>query len=156
MLATPEPEGGVPKRVIAYTVAAVVILVAGLIATLVGLKRFEKLADRQRARAGVSPKAEAAAAPAGFEISGLRLEKGALPHSVKVAGTIVNRLPVARKQISAEFNLLDAAGQVVSVARAFRPMLEGGEKWEVNVPVEDAAAAVSVRLGALQEKSARE
>ena len=34
-----------------------------------------------------------------------------------------------------EFDLLDAGGQKVEVARAYRPVLEPGAKWEIKVPV---------------------
>ena len=44
-----------------------------------------------------------------------------------------------RSQVSVEFELLDDGGQKVEVARAFRPVLEPGAKWEVKLPVASGA-----------------
>jgi hypothetical protein len=50
-----------------------------------------------------------------------------------------------------EFDLLDAGGQKVEVARAFRPALEPGAKWQVKVPVASDAKAVSAKLAFIRE-----
>ena len=64
-LASPPAEPSVPRKAIVWTVVTALILVAGLVATLVGLKHFEKLAARQRDRAPGAPgkKCRSAAGP---------------------------------------------------------------------------------------------
>ncbi len=49
-LESPPEEAAVPRKAIVWTIVAVLILVTGLIAVLVVLKRFEKLAAGQKNR----------------------------------------------------------------------------------------------------------
>jgi hypothetical protein len=151
MLAAPKQESGLPRKVIAYTAAAVVILVVGLGAALVVLKHFEKLAAQQRDRAAAAPGAEAAAAAAGLSVSGIAVEKGQGSNQVSVVATVINDSPALRGQVGLEFHVLDAGGKVVGVARAFRPALEAGAKWDVKVAVEGAQGAVSAKLASIRE-----
>jgi hypothetical protein len=48
LLAPPAPEPALPRKVVIWTVVTVVILVAGAVALVVGLKRLQELADRQK------------------------------------------------------------------------------------------------------------
>ena len=50
-LESPSEEPSVPRKAIVWTVVAVLILVGGLVAALVMLKRFEKLTAGQKDRA---------------------------------------------------------------------------------------------------------
>ena len=50
-LESPPEEPSVPRKAIVWTVVAVLILVGGLVAALVMLKRFEKLTAGQKDRA---------------------------------------------------------------------------------------------------------
>ena len=58
-LAVPPEEPAVPRRVIIWTVVAIVILVLGLIATVVGLRHFQKLAATQKKQAAGAEAAKA-------------------------------------------------------------------------------------------------
>jgi hypothetical protein len=50
-----------------------------------------------------------------------------------------------------EFDLLDAGGQQVEVARAFRPALEPGAKWQIKVQVASDSKAVAAKLASIRE-----
>jgi hypothetical protein len=151
MLAAPPDEPGVPRKVIVWTVVTAVILVAGLIVTVVGLKHFEKLAVQQRDRAGAAPVTNDGAVPSGLEVSAISLEKREGGNGLYVVGTVANTSGRRRSQVTVEFELLDAGGQKVEVARAYRPVLEPRATWQVKVPVAGDSKAVSAKLASVRE-----
>jgi hypothetical protein len=59
-LESPPEEPSLPRKAIIWTVVAALILIAGLIAALVVLKRYEKLAAGQKNRAPVAAPANKA------------------------------------------------------------------------------------------------
>jgi hypothetical protein len=152
LLAAPPEEPAVPRKVIVWTVVAVVILAVGVIVPLAGLKHFEKLAARQRDSAPVpaSTKPTEAAALAGFEVSAIALEKGPGTAEYYAVGTVVNTATRRRSGVTVELDLLDASGQKVGVAHGYRPALEPGGKWQLKLPVGDAKAD-SARLASIRE-----
>ena len=151
MLASPSAEPSVPRKAIIWTVITAGILVVGLIVTVVGLRHFERLAARQRDRAAGAAGVKDAAVPAGFEVSAFTLERGDGGNELFAVGTVMNSSNRRRSQITVEFDLLDAGGQKVEVARAFRPVLEPGGKWQVRVPVASESKAVSAKLASIRE-----
>ena len=151
MLATPTLEPSVPRRAILWSVITAGILVAGLIVTVVGLRHFEKLAASQRERAARAAGSKDAAVPAGFEVSAVTLEKGDGGNRLFALGTVVNNSNRRRSQVTVEFDLLDAGGQKVEVARAFRSALEAGAKWQVKVPVASDSKAVTAKVASIAE-----
>jgi hypothetical protein len=151
LLASPSAEPSVPRKVIIWTVITAGILVAGLIVTLVGLKHFEKLAASQRERTAATADTNSVAVPAGFEVSAIALEKGDGGSGLFAVGTVVNISNRRRSQVTVEFDLLDAGGQQVEVARAFRPALEPGAKWQIKVQVASDSKAVSAKLASIRE-----
>ena len=58
MLATPPVEPTVPRRVILWTAVTVVMLMAGLVVLLAGLRHFERQAARQRPKSSAAPHQE--------------------------------------------------------------------------------------------------
>jgi hypothetical protein len=150
-LESPPEESSVPRKAIVLTVVTALILVAGLVAALVALKRYEKLAARQRERAAATAAARGAAAPAGLEVSAISLEKRAGPDAGYLLGTITNTSNRRRSQVGVEFDLFDAGGRKVGVARDFRPVLEPGAKWQLRLPLGGASAAVSARVASIKE-----
>jgi hypothetical protein len=151
MLATPAIEPAVSRKAIVWTIITALILVAGLIVTMAGLKHFEKLAANQRDRAAGAAGTNEGAVPAGLEVSAITLEKGDGGEGVFAVGTVVNKSKRRRLQVTVELDLLDAAGQKVEVARAFRPALEPGVKWQVKVPVASDSKALSAKLASVRE-----
>jgi hypothetical protein len=150
-LESPPEEPAVPRKTIVWTVIAALILVAGLIAALVALKRFEKLATRQKDRAAPAAGAKDAATAAGFEISAFSLEKGQGGNGTHAVGTVVNTSGRPRSRLTIELDLLDAGGRKVGRVRDFRPLLEAGAKWQVKVSVAGSPGAVSARVASIKE-----
>ncbi len=149
-LATPPEEPSVPRRVIIWSVVTAGILVLGLVLTVAGLKHYERLMARQKNRAAEAGGAQPATLQDGFEVSAVSLEKGERDNKTYVVGTVVNTLNRPRSQVTVEFELFDAGGQGVEVARAYRPTLGAGAKWEIRVAVEGSAQAVSAKLASVK------
>ena len=150
-LESPSEEPLVPRKVIVWTLVTVVILVGALIVTIAGARHFERLAARQRGGATATAGANTSGVPAGFEVSAIALEKAEGSSGIYATGTVVNSSNRRRQQVTVEINLLDAGGQQVEIARAFRPALEPGAKWEIKVPVTADSKAVSAKLASIRE-----
>jgi hypothetical protein len=150
-LAVSLEEPAVPRKVIIWTVVAVVVLALGVIVPVAGLKHFEKLAARQKGRAAAAPGAMDAATAAGFDISVFSLEPGPGSNGVYAVGTVVNTSNNARLRVTLELDLLDAGGRKVGIVRGYRPALDPGAKWQVKVPFEGATKAVSARVASIKE-----
>ena len=146
MLAAPREESTVPRRMVVLAVGAIVILVAGLVATVMGLKHFEKAAKRHMDRVARGEGALNAARAAGFQVSDISLERGDGTNAVHVVATVAETSNRRRSRVSVEFQLWGDRGQGVGVARAYRPMLEAGERWEIKVPAEGVVGATSACL----------
>jgi hypothetical protein len=151
MLASPSAEPSVSRKVIIWTGITAGILVAGLIVTLVGLRHFERLAASQRERTAAKADTNSVAVPTGFEVSAITLEKGDSGNGLFVVATVTNSSNRRRSQVTVEFDLLDAGGQQVEVARAFRPALEPGAKWQLKVRVASDSKAISAKLASIRE-----
>jgi len=151
MLESPTIEPSVPRKAIIWTVITAGILVVGLIVTVVGLRHFETLAARQKQRAAVAAGANGIAVPAGLEVSAVTLEQGDGGNGLFAVGTVVNHSNRRRSQVTVELDLLDAGGQQVEVARAFRPALESGAKWQIKVQVASDSKAVAAKLASIRE-----
>jgi hypothetical protein len=151
MLAVPPEEPAVPRRILVWTVTAIVILVLALIVTIAGLKHFEKLAAHQKDRVAVAAGGADAAGAAGFEVSAIALEKEEGGTGDYVVGTVVNTSNGPRSRVTLELDLVDAGGRTLQVVRAYRPVLEPGAKWLVKVPVTGAERAVSARVASIKD-----
>jgi hypothetical protein len=150
-LAVPPEEPALPRRIIIWTVAAIVILILALIVTVVGLNHYAKLAARQRERVTAAAGAKDAAVPAAFKVSAISLAKGQDGNGLNAVGTVVNTSNGPRSQVTVEFELLDAEGHTLQILRAYRPVLEPGAKWEIKLPVAGDSKAVSARLASIKE-----
>ena len=151
MLAAPAIEPSVSRKAIVWTIITALILIAGLVVMMVGLKHFENLAAHQRDRTGGGAGTNEGAVPAGLEVSAITLEKGDGGDGVFAVGTVMNKSNRRRSQVTAELDLLDAGGQKVEVARAFRPALEPGAKWQIKVAVASDSKAVTAKVASVRE-----
>lgn len=146
LLPAPAEEPLVPRKVLVWTVITCLILVLGVVAVVVGLKHFEKVAARQVSRRAVP----GTMVPAGLEISALSVRKE--PGSLEgyVVGTLANRSSGTRSNVTIQLELLDVGGQSVGIGRAYRPKLEPGAKWEFKVSMGESKA-VTARLASIKE-----
>ena len=150
-LALPPEEPALSRKMVVCTAVAVVILALGVIVPVAGLKHFEKLAARQKVRAAAAPGAMEPATATGFEVSAFSLEKGPDSSGINAVGMVVNTSNRSRSRVTLELDLLDAGGRKVGIVRGYRPVLEPGAKWQIKLPIEGAAGAVSARLASIKE-----
>jgi hypothetical protein len=139
------------RKAIIVTTVAIVILAAGVIVPVVGLKHFEKLAARQKGRAAPAAGAKDTTTAAGFEVSAFSLEKGQGGKETYAVGTVVNTSGRSRSRVTLEIDLLDAGGRKVGIARDFQPVLEPGAKWQIKVPVAGSPEAASAKVASIKE-----
>ena len=169
LLPTPPEEPTLPRRVLVYTGVAVLILVLGLIATLIGLKRAERWASRRakpvitepglamatNERSQPSESATNAqpdtAVQNGFEVSPVELQKASGSSLVYAVGKVKNTLDKQRFGVRVELELLNADGQKVGTGRDYRQVLEPGAQWEFKALVMDSKAA-SARVAEIKEE----
>ena len=152
MLAAPPPEPALSRKLIVFAVVVVVILVVALTALIAGLRHFENLATRQRARSVATEAGKATAMPTGLEVSAFSLAKGPSDDQLYVVGTIANASRGRHSGVRVVFDLLDAEGQKVGVATGYRPVLEPGAKWEIKVSVASDTKAAFTRLASIKEE----
>jgi hypothetical protein len=150
-LAVPPEEPAVPGRILFWTIAAIVMMVLALVVTIVGVNHYAKLAASQKARAAAAQGTDDTTKPAGFEVSAISLAKGQDGNGLNAVGTVVNTSDRKRSRVSLELELLDAGGKEVGIAKAYRPVLEPGAKWQVKVSVAGAPEAVSARVASIKE-----
>ena len=144
-------EPTVTRKVIVWTVVTVAILVLGLVVVVVALNHYAKLAERQRARTGVAAGTNNVATAPGFEVSTFSLEKGQGSDGSYAVGTVVNTYNRPRSRVALKLDLLDAGGQKVGIAKAYRPVLEPRAKWEIKLPVAGDSKAVSAKVASIEE-----
>jgi len=164
MLSTPRIEPTIPRRVILWTAMAVLLLVAGLVVTVAGLKHFQNEAAqrRQQTAAPVRPsspaptQAESASTPddpvakAGFRLSAITLEKTRGSSLVYAVGSLKNATDRQRFGVRIELDLFDAAGQRVGAAKDYQPLIEPGAEWRFKALVVESKA-VSAKLASVKE-----
>lgn len=164
LLPQPELAPTIPRRAIVWTLIAVLVLVGGLVASLIALKRAQRLVTRQKLAEVVpvqpSPPAGAVGAAAsrgiemdGFEVFAVQLERPAPGSRAYAVGTVANRLDRPRQSVRLELDLFNAAGQKVGVAMDSTPGIEPGGRWQFRAPV-IVPEAVAARLASVQEAPA--
>jgi hypothetical protein len=159
MLAAPPQPSSVPRKAVIYAVIAFVILVGGLAASLIAVKRAQGLVARQKGReanpsatanpSGV-PTPESMAAQAGFRVSLIKLQKSERGSIVYALGNVRNETDRKRFGVKVELDLLDNAGRKVSEAKDYHPVLEPKESWEFKALVIEPRAT-TVKLAAVKE-----
>jgi hypothetical protein len=165
LLPTPPDEPAIPRRVLVFTSIAVLILVFGLIATLIGLKRAEKWATRRAKPATTEPapttatnealeqptNAQPDAVQNGFEVSPVELQKTAGSSLIYAVGRVKNTLDKQRFGVRVELGLFNADGQKLGTSRDYRQVLEPGAQWEFKALVMDSKAA-SAKVEEIKEE----
>lgn len=165
MLQRPPEEPSLPRRVIAWTVAAIIVLALGLVGAMLALKRAERWAARQKhpveASAAVQttnapsePTAESASPEqsAGFEVSAIALEKAPGTSLVYAVGMVKNKANKQRFGLKLELDLLDSGGQKVGTAKDYQAVLEPGAEWRFKALVVEPKGVVSAKVAALKEE----
>ena len=163
LLARPPEESGLPLRAILWTVAAIVVLLAGLAASMLAVKRAQRLVARQRQP--VAPVA-APAMPTNtpdatqtltnavehddLSVSEIALEKAPGTSLVYGIGTVRNSTNRQRFGVKIQLALFDASGQKIGRATDYRQVLEPNSEWRFKALVVDSKA-VSAKLESIKE-----
>ena len=133
-----------------FTIIAVVILVGGLVAASVALKRAKRLSAEQ---GQTTTKTTEPAAPPdpfarnGFRVSAVTLGKGQGSSIVYATGSISNMTSRQRFGVKVELALLDAAGVKVGVASDYQKVIEAGAEWKYRALVVEKKAVSATVVG---------
>jgi hypothetical protein len=164
-LATPPVEPTVPRRVVVWTLITILVLVAGLVAVIIGLKYYQAQTERRREQAAAAAAARKAAevppvppppileetiAKAGFHVSNITLEKTPGSSLVYAVGTVNNTTDRQRFGMRIEMDLFGADGQKLGTATDYQSVIEAQAQWKFKALVVDSKA-VSVKLASLKE-----
>jgi hypothetical protein len=164
LLARPPEEPSVPRKAIVWTSIAVVILAAGLVASLSALKRAQRWAAREKEQAAATnmpapaPTEEtnialnqtSPAATNNFQISPIALEKANGTSLVHATGTVTNPSDRQRFGVRVELDLLDADGNKLGTAKDYAQVIEPSADWHFRALVV-ASKAASARLASIKE-----
>jgi hypothetical protein len=148
LLAAPPDEPTVPMKTIAFTVIAVLVLIGGLIAAMIAVKRLQRTAE-QRKTAVAPATLPGAPGQAGFQVTAITLEQATNGPAIYAVGSIRNETNRRRLGIKLELELLDAAGNRVGTVTDFHPGLEPRAEWRfkslVTFPRSASARFVSIK-----------
>ena len=161
ILPEPDVESAGVSRNVKWAIAAVVILVLGVVGTLVALNMARKIAPRPNI-AAEGPRAVAAQPERPARASWLDHTNQFQSSSVTVkaqpgttltyaSGTIRNGLNTQRFGVTVELELLDAAGTSIGKARDYRAVLEPSAEWSYRALVVSDKAA-SARVTSIREE----
>jgi hypothetical protein len=148
LLAAPPDEPTVPMKTIVFTAIAVLVLIGGLIAATIAVKRLQRTAEQRKAAAAPAT-LPGAPGLTGFQVTAITLEKAAEASVVYAVGSIRNETNRRRLGIKLELELLDAAGNRVGTVTNFHPGLEPRAEWRfkslVTFPKSASARLVSIK-----------
>ena len=155
-LETPLDEGSpLRTKVIAFTIIASIILIAGLVGSSMALKRAKRMrADHDLAlaqSATVAPSKPADPfAKDGFRVAPVSLDKGSGTSLVYAIGSIANTTTRQRFGVKVEIELLDGAGNKVGVASDYQKVIEANAEWKFRALVVEKKA-VSAKVITVSE-----
>lgn len=167
MLEQPPEEPSLPRRVIVWTVAAIIVLGLGLLGAMLALKRAERWAAKQKQERVGQPAVNAGTGGAPVEASGqppatsgndefgvskISLEKAPGTSLVYAVGTVKNHANKQRFGVKLELDLLDAGGQKVGAAKDYQAVLEPGAEWRFKALVVEPKGVASAKVASLKEE----
>lgn len=155
LAAPPEEESPIRSKAILFTVIALVILVGGLIAAQLAVKRAERMVGR---KTSTPPAGAAQTTPAennpfanqNFRVSAVTFEATPGTRLVHARGSVLNLARQQRFGVKIELELLDAAGKALATASDYTSVIEPDAGWNFRAPVMDGRA-VSARVSSVRE-----
>jgi hypothetical protein len=140
-LAMPKIESAIPKRLVLWTVIALVILVAGLGICVMLLKRAERLAHHNRPlQAPAAENSTTVTRLPGYTVSPIRAERGA-DGTIYAVGEVVHTGTKALENFELRLQIADAAGKPIGVASLRRTRFAPGEQWAFRERIPNPRAA---------------
>jgi hypothetical protein len=164
LLATPKDEGGIPTRIVVWTIVAVLVLGAGLGAAMYALKRAQRWAEARKqvaapiqntnvvaTNAAPAPPAPDPIAEAGFRVSEIKLEKeNSVVHAV---GTLQNATTNTRYGVKIELDILDSDGKKIGTTSDLnRETIDPNGKWTFHALVLGRKAASAKATGVSEQQ----
>ncbi len=164
VLVTPPEEPAVPRGTVVWAVLGIVILSLGLAGALMALKRAERLAAKQKARANEgamvesttnlsstpAPHVDGAAAKSSFTVSPVVLETTPGTSRIDATGVVTNSSDQKRFGVKVEVDLFDATDQKVGIASDYQSVMEPGAEWRFKALVLDPKAT-SAKIASIKE-----
>ena len=159
MLERPKVESDVPKRMVIYSVLAVVILGLGLVAATVALKRARSMA-RSKNPPGVLPGSSGTRTVSGgpfvvqtndFYVTAATVQKPAGEPLPLAFGVLSNGLSRPRLGVQLTFDVLDARGLKIGTTMDSIILVEPLGKWQFRAPLLQTNAA-GVRFASVREQ----
>lgn len=160
MLETPKIESGVPKRLLAVSLLAIVILGVGLVASMLALKRARSMVRKANSSSDVTAKPQGPVKTSviafviqtnDFYLSAAALQKPAGAPLPLATGVLSNGLSRPRLGVQVSFDVLNAAGQKVGTTMDSAARLEPLGSWQFQAPLLQTNAA-SVRFAGIREE----
>jgi hypothetical protein len=165
MLPRPPEEPTFSRKALILAASAIIIMVAALVITMLGLRHYQKLLNQRKASVAVpaaqppaptnspiaTPPPEAGTVESDFRVSPIALEKQTGSSLVYAVGTVKNLLDKQRFGVKLELELDDAAGQKIGLARDYQQILEPGGEWKFKALVVESKAS-SARLASIHEQ----
>ena len=158
LLTPPSEKSWVPRKKLVFALVTILLLILGLGAALMALKRAEDWVARQkpappvetaRAKTETAP-ADDIATKAGFQVTAISLEKASDSSLIYAVGKVKNPSARQRFGVKVELDLLDQSGQKLGVATDYQQVLEPKGNWQFKALVMDSKA-VSVKLASIKE-----
>lgn len=153
-LYTSTQEPLIPRRVIVWTIVAVLILVGGLIGTLMALGRAQRLLASQKSLLPANTAPGIPTPSTGqneFQISPIRLETVSGSSLVYAVGTLKNDSGRERFGVRIDLDILDKRGERSGSATDYRQSIQPGGEWQFRALV-NATNGSSVRVSSITEQ----
>ena len=153
LTAPTEEKSPLQKKAIAFTIVALVILVGGLVAANIALKRAKRLQTQRQQATQVEPAKPAATDPfaaQGFRVSPVTVEQGQGSSLVYAVGTITNASNHQRFGVKVELELFAADGSKAGAASDYQKVLEPNAAWKFRALAVDKRTAVA-KIAAIKE-----
>src|ERR1051326_2451749 len=141
LLAVPKDEGGIPARMIIWTIVAVLVLAGGLGAAMYALKRAQRWAEERKqvnapvqntnivaTNAPPAPSTPDPIAEAGFRVSEIKLEKAPGTSLVHAVGTVENISGKTRYGVTVQLELFNAEDKKIGTSSDYQNSTEPGAK----------------------------
>ncbi|TAL01523.1 MAG: hypothetical protein EPO07_08225 [Verrucomicrobia bacterium] len=152
ILFVPETAPALPRKAILFTVVAIVILVGGLIAAQLAVKRARRLTGQIEGtvKPGGAGQPANPFAGAGFAAGDTALEKAGSGSLVYAVGSVTNLTDRRRFGVKVELDLMDRDGKKIGTAKDYRDTLEPRAAWRFKAMVMEARTE-SARLTSIAE-----
>jgi hypothetical protein len=149
----PDEESPVRRKALVFSLIAILILIGGLLATTMALRRAQNLKAKQQQTTVTEPLKGAAGdsfLAQGFQVSAVTLERQAGGAMVYAVGTIRNVGSRQRFGVKVELELFDEAGNKLGGASDYQKVLEPNAEWKFRALVTNRQV-VAARLSRILE-----